>query len=40
MFDCANGFLVTLEQMCDGIDDCEGSARPGIDETVSICDSK
>ena len=41
MFDCGNGLLIPISQMCDGNDNCEiGGARAGDDETAVLCDSK
>lgn len=40
VFDCGNGILISLTQLCDGFDNCIGSARPGDDETAVLCDSK
>lgn len=39
-FDCGNGLLIPIDQLCDGIDNCIGGARPGDDETSVLCDSK
>lgn len=37
MFDCGDGELIPLDELCDGVDNCNSSSS---DETSVICDSK
>lgn len=39
-FDCGNGVWISINKLCDGIDNCVNGSRSGSDETLLICDSK
>lgn len=39
-FNCDSSLSLTLDRVCNGVDDCVGTSRAGSDETNILCNSE